>query len=82
MLLPLSSDMAMHNHPGEDFNLSYPETNSNSGTVNTKAKTKERGQWSSKAEFLLAVAGQIVGIGNVWRFPYLCYKNGGGRCTE
>ncbi|RXM96312.1 Sodium- and chloride-dependent GABA transporter 2 [Acipenser ruthenus] len=39
---------------------------------------KARGQWASKTEFILAVAGQIVGLGNVWRFPYLCYKNGGG----
>ncbi|KAG2468734.1 S6A13 protein, partial [Polypterus senegalus] len=37
-----------------------------------------RSQWSKKAEYFLSVAGEIVGLGNVWRFPYLCYKNGGG----
>ncbi|XP_062285093.1 sodium- and chloride-dependent betaine transporter-like [Scomber scombrus] len=38
----------------------------------------DRGQWASKREYILVVAGNVVGMGNVWRFPYLCYKNGGG----
>uniref|UniRef100_A0A8D0D4V3 Transporter n=1 Tax=Sander lucioperca TaxID=283035 RepID=A0A8D0D4V3_SANLU len=44
----------------------------------TQPKRQERDQWGSKIEFILAVAGHIVGLGNVWRFPFLCYKNGGG----
>uniref|UniRef100_A0AAZ1XY92 Transporter n=1 Tax=Oreochromis aureus TaxID=47969 RepID=A0AAZ1XY92_OREAU len=37
-----------------------------------------RGHWETKAEFILTVMGAIIGPGNVWRFPYLCYRNGGG----
>ncbi|XP_047437780.1 sodium- and chloride-dependent GABA transporter 2-like isoform X1 [Mugil cephalus] len=43
-----------------------------------KTQLLDRGQWANKVEFLLAVAGTLVGLGNLWRFPYLCYKNGGG----
>jgi neurotransmitter:Na+ symporter, NSS family len=40
--------------------------------------TQGRGQWGSSLGFIMAAAGSAVGLGNIWRFPYLTGENGGG----
>lgn len=39
--------------------------------------SKDRGQWGSKFGFIMAATGSAVGLGNIWRFPYLTGENGG-----
>lgn len=40
--------------------------------------TETRDQWHSRTSFIMAAVGSAVGLGNVWRFPYVAYSSGGG----
>ena len=40
--------------------------------------SEKRGNWASKLGFILAAAGSAVGLGNIWKFPYVTGRNGGG----
>lgn len=49
-----------------------------SGGVVSSENVDDRPAWDSKLQYVLAQVGFSVGLGNVWRFPYLCHQNGGG----
>ncbi|XP_056634493.1 sodium- and chloride-dependent GABA transporter ine isoform X1 [Diorhabda sublineata] len=64
--------------PPEVYNNVNNDTDNDSDDEDIEEFVKpRRQQWSNKLQFVLASVGYSVGLGSIWRFPYLCYKSGG-----
>ncbi|KAG7213955.1 hypothetical protein KM043_003148 [Ampulex compressa] len=61
---------------GHNVTIVVTANQNSSGSQETKEEN--RAAWSGKMQFFLSIIGYSVGLGNIWRFPYLCQQNGGG----
>lgn len=88
-MTPLNTRARNDGRHGVTIVLSPPQQLQQQNSMDNDAEVEEkhvvistdepdRAAWSGKLQFFLSIIGYSVGLGNIWRFPYLCQQNGGG----
>nr|XP_008196787.1 PREDICTED: sodium-dependent nutrient amino acid transporter 1 [Tribolium castaneum] len=70
--------MGLDNPAFESGNEVFTKTNGTVEDPENKGDERERAQWGNGLEFLMSCVAMSVGLGNIWRFPFTAYENGGG----